>query len=124
MSFEFDNRLDTEFLQSIYGDDLEYAAEVFSGFLSETRPEFNKIKASYAENDIKTMRQKLHKIKPTFSFVGLSPITESTEKIIRICDRSVNVSETEPGCAELFRSIENAFTIVESETERLKKLLV
>ncbi|MBL7737749.1 MAG: Hpt domain-containing protein [Chitinophagaceae bacterium] len=121
MDFVFHQTLDRPFLESMYGDDLVYAKEVFASFLKETRAEFEEIKQLYGRNDLKGMRYKLHKIKPTFSFVGLTALTESTEKIISTCDASLNTTDIEPGCSELFTTIENSFLLIAGELARMEK---
>ncbi len=120
MTFVFDNKLDQQFLQSLYEDDLSYAQEVFEEFLSGTRSEFEAIKIDYHQNVLKNMRQKLHKIKPTFSFVGLPALTEKTETIIVSCDASSDTSEVGPGCLVLFKEIEDSFLLIEKELYRMK----
>ena len=120
MGFTFDDKLDQTFLASLYGDDFEYAREVFEGFLSETKPEFDKIKNDYRQNDLKNMRQKLHKIKPTFGFVGLTALTGKTETVIAACDRASNTGEIEPGCSALFKEIEDSFRLIENELARMR----
>lgn len=124
MAFAFNHKLDQNFLHSLYGDDLSYAREVFEGFLSETKTEFERIKNDYKQNILKDMRQKLHKIKPTFSFVGLTALTEKTETVIASCDASTDIREIEPGCSELFKEIEDSFSLVESELRRMKDHIV
>jgi hypothetical protein len=121
MSFSFNNKLDQAFLYTLYEDDLLYAQEVFKGFLSATRTEFDGIKDDYTQNALKNMRQKLHKIKPTFSFVGLTGLTEKTELIIAACDTSSYTSEIEPGCSALFKEIEESFLLIEKELIRMQE---
>jgi len=120
MAFAFDNRLDQPFLESLYGDDFQYAQEVFEGFLATTKTEFERIKDDYRQNEVKNMRQKLHKIKPTFGFVGLTELTEKTEMIIAACDASSNTSEIETGCSALFKEIEDSFLLIENELMRMR----
>ena len=120
MAFAFDNKLDQPFLESLYGDDFQYAQEVFEGFLATTKTEFESIKNDYRQNDVKNMRQKLHKIKPTFSFVGLTVLTEKTETIIAACDASSTTKEIETGCSALFKEIEDSFLLIESELTRMR----
>jgi hypothetical protein len=121
--FEFNSRLDRDFLHSLYEDDISYAVDVFESFLNDTKNEFREIKKKYKENDIRGIRQKLHKIKPTFSFVGLTELTKETEQVIKICDLSSCVTETEPGCSDLFSKISDSFCIVEEELSRMKNFL-
>jgi len=120
MAFVFDTKLDQTFLESLYGDDFQYAQEVFASFLADTKTEFEGIKSDYRQNSLKTMRQKLHKIKPTFSFVGLTSLTERTETIIAACDRSSNTKEIETGCTALFKEIEDSFLLIENELRRMR----
>ena len=58
MAFALILKLDQTFLQSLYGDDVEYAQEVFEGFLSDTKTEFEGIKNDYRQNDLKKMTAK------------------------------------------------------------------
>jgi HPt (histidine-containing phosphotransfer) domain-containing protein len=120
MAFSFSEPLDQNFLDSLYGDDIAYAQEVFTEFLSNTKSEFETIKTAYKDNDLKKIRQHLHKIKPTFAFVGLSELTEKSEKLIVACDASKDVSEIEPACSGLFKEIEESFRLIEQELERMK----
>ncbi len=120
MPFAFDTKLDQTFLESLYGDDVQYAQEVFEGFLADTKNEFEKIKSDYRQNAVKNMRQKLHKIKPTFSFVGLTALSEKTETIIAACDVSANTREIEPACSVLFKEIEDSFLLIETELIKMR----
>jgi len=120
MAFVFDSKLDQTFLESLYGDDFQYAQVVFEGFLADTKTEFERIKSDYSQNALKNMRQKLHKIKPTFSFVGLTALTEKTETIIAACDASSNTREIETDCSALFKEIEDSFPLIENELTRMR----
>ena len=120
MAFAFDSKLDKAFLESLYGDDFEYAQTVFEGFLADTKNEFEEIKNDYRQNALKNMRQKLHKIKPTFSFVGLPALTEKTETVIVACDASSDTREIEGDCSALFKEIEDSFVLIENELMRMR----
>lgn len=120
MAFSFSYPLDQRFLESLYGDDLLYAQEVFTEFLKNTRIEFEGVKNNYRDNDLKKLRQQLHKIKPTFGFVGLTGLTEKTERVIAACDESASINTIEPECSELFNEIEGSFGLIETELERMK----
>lgn len=88
MGFEFNKLLDTEFLQALYMDDTLYAEEVFGNFLKQTEAEILKLDDLANTGDIYKFRAQLHKIKPTFSLVGLSNLTHESEKLLSICDTS------------------------------------
>jgi hypothetical protein len=123
LEFSFSTELDQTFLQTLYEDDLAYASEVFENFLIDTKKEFEELKKSYGEDNVKEIRQKLHKIKPTFAFVGITSLPEKIEKVIIDCDHAENISETEPGYSELLSTIEKSFRLVETELERIKSYM-
>ena len=118
--FIFSAELDRGFLQSLYEGDLQYAIEVFENFLVNTKKESDILKKLYEENDIKNLRHKLHKVKPTFAFVGLTALTEQVEDVISSCDLATNFNEVEPGCSNLLNKFENSFRIIQAELERMK----
>jgi hypothetical protein len=122
-AFVFCEKLDKDFLFSMYEDDLSYAKEVFESFLETTKEEFILLKECFNKKDLQEIRHKLHKIKPTFSFVGLPALTEKTESMIVKCDKATAISEIETDCKKLFNEIEESFVIIEKETIRIKNNL-
>jgi hypothetical protein len=118
--FVFSPELDKPFLDSLYEGDLSYASEVFENFLTESKKEFGELKEAHQANDIKKARHKFHKMKPTFAFVGLTALTEEVEEVIKICDVSENIIETEPRFVLLLNKIELSFNLIEKESARMK----
>lgn len=122
--FVFSADMNQSFLQAMYEGDVLYASEVFQSFLVDVKKEMEDIKKWQVENDVKKIRQTLHKIKPTFGFVGLTGLTEEIEEIISLFDKSSNVSETEPFFSKIITEIQNAFLLVENELKRMKAYLI
>jgi hypothetical protein len=121
--FIFSTEMNQSFLQAMYEGDLLYASEVFESFLVDVKKEMEEIKKWQSENDVKKIRHTLHKIKPTFGFVGLTALTEKIEVIISIFDKSSDISETEPAFSKTLTEIQNAFLLVEDELKRMKAYL-
>jgi hypothetical protein len=84
----FNKLLDAEFLNALYLDDFLYAEEVFGNFLKQNEAETKVLDALVLNGDIARFRAQLHKIKPTFSLVGLSNLTTESEKLLSICDKT------------------------------------
>ncbi|MDP4263299.1 MAG: hypothetical protein Q8941_12295 [Bacteroidota bacterium] len=63
--------MDQAIPESLYGDDIGYER-----FLADTKNELERIKEDSRQDSLKGMRQKLHKIKPSFNVVGLPALTE------------------------------------------------
>jgi hypothetical protein len=120
-AFIFSPEFDRVFLESMYDNDLDYAGEVFSGFLQETKKEVEALVNFYNNGNVKGFRQTLHKIKPTFSFVGLTGLTEKCESLISFCDQITDMKLAEPQWTSLSAEFETAFLLVEKELERMKK---
>ncbi|HEY5461766.1 MAG TPA: hypothetical protein VIJ95_00800 [Hanamia sp.] len=122
-SLTFDQRLDTEFLESLYEDDIEHAMTVFSEFLKMAPAMMNEIDESYESGIVESFRQKVHKLKPVFSFVGLTYLTEKAEILEKKCKEVSQLYDISPLYKELKYHYSKDFPIIENETKRLKEQL-
>lgn len=64
--------LDTNLLNELYGDDIDYATSMFETFLEEVLPEFDTIEPLLEQQRWEDVRQLAHKLRPTLGMVGLS----------------------------------------------------
>ena len=74
--FSFSDQLDVAFLKEVYEDDMEYAADIFEIFLDTFDEEYGKLRELIASQKCPEIRACAHKLKPTFSMVGLTNVTE------------------------------------------------
>lgn len=79
--FAFSKDLDAAFLVEAYGDDLEYAEEIFSIFLDELPKELALLDKLISQEDMKELVKQIHKMKPTFQMVGLSKLSRAFQHI-------------------------------------------
>jgi PAS domain S-box-containing protein len=79
-----ENGLNQAHLEEMYGDDHEYAAEMFGIFLSEIVPEIYTLPSQI--NDVNAFRKTVHKLKPTLGMVGLTGLLEQLQQIEAACD--------------------------------------
>ncbi len=121
LSVAFDERLDTEFLQSIYENDMEHALIVFSQFLQMTPPLMKEIEESYVSGSVEPFRQKVHKIKPVFSFVGLTQLTGKAEILEKKCKDITHICDVSDSYKELKNQYSEGFLIIENEVKRLNE---
>lgn len=117
----FDQRLDNEFLQSLYEDDVEHAVTVFSQFLNMAPAMMKEIEESYQSGSVETFRQKVHKLKPVFSFVGLTHLTRKAEILEKKCKEISQIDHINYLYKDLKDNYTNDFPIIENEVERLKE---
>ena len=78
-TFVFSEKLDTTYLNEAYGDDSSYALDMFQTFLEIIDDESLIIRDAIDQGNSNDIKQKLHRIKPTFSMVGLRPISDRIE---------------------------------------------
>ncbi|HSN08468.1 MAG TPA: Hpt domain-containing protein [Hanamia sp.] len=118
--FSFDPRLDSAFLQSMYEGDVEYAREIFSMFV-EMAPDLVKdIDESFALGTVEPLRLHVHKLKPAFSFVGLTKLAKIAEALEERCKETSDIIDIKDLYNELKNNYTLSFPIIEKEMERLK----
>ena len=123
-NFSFNQQLDVDFLQSLYEDDYEYAQQVFGNFLIETNKELALLKEFEFQNDQKKFRAHLHKIKPTFSLVGVSSLTQFSETVISQCDNPEKNIFLEPCYHDWNTEVSRWMPIIEEEYKRLQNHII
>ena len=78
--------LDVPYLESFYEDDYESALEMFEMFLDQIVPEIKELEALTAAQSWAQLRALIHKVKPTFSMVGLTFLTDKAAMIEKDLD--------------------------------------
>ncbi|MGK0391712.1 MAG: CheY-like chemotaxis protein/HPt (histidine-containing phosphotransfer) domain-containing protein, partial [Maribacter sp.] len=63
--------LDAKHIESLYGDDYEYAAEMFNIFIEHAKLDFEKIQSFIEQKDFNKVKDIAHKLTPNFSMAGL-----------------------------------------------------
>jgi HPt (histidine-containing phosphotransfer) domain-containing protein len=116
---KFDPRLDVEFLQSIYEDDKEHALIFFSEFLKMAPTQMKEIEQNYCSDTVELFRQKIHKIKPVFSFVGLTELTAKAEILEKRCKEISHLVELNELYTEFKSYYRKTYPIIENEAIRL-----
>lgn len=116
---KFDSRLDVEFLQSIYEDDKEHALIVFNQFLKMAPAQMEEIEKNFSSGTVELFRQKIHKIKPVFSFVGLTELTSKAEILEKKCKEVSHIFEVNDLYTEFKSYYRTSYPIIENEVTRL-----
>jgi HPt (histidine-containing phosphotransfer) domain-containing protein len=119
-TFVFDNRLDTEYLETIYEGDKDYAAVVFEQFILGYPEQLAAIDESFAKVDIIAYKGHIHKIKATFSFVGLTKLTTQCETIEKNCVENYDINTLTISHMDFKNNLAELIPIVEEELKRLQ----
>ena len=116
--FTFSDKLDSEYLKQAYGNDAEYALDMFETYLDIIEDDLLLIKDSISTSDLEALSKQLHRIKPTFTMVGISEITKTIEVVEPILE-----SLTKPKLDQWFAEFD---TLTRSKTplilEEIKRL--
>ena len=119
--FAFDSRLDADFLDGLYEGDKEHASMVFEQFLQNIHTQLKEVEDNFNSGNAESFRQKIHKLKPVFSFVGLTPLTGKAELIEDQCKQNSSTGPLEELYKDFKNSIIEFIPIIEKELVKLKE---
>lgn len=119
--FIFNEKLDAEFLFNLYEDDFPYIEEVFTITLSQLDPDLDQVALAFRERELLALRKAVHKIKPSFGFVGLIPTQEACRAFEESCDQATSFDSISEAYSELWTLLGRSRDIISMELDRLKK---
>lgn len=107
-------------LNEMYGDDKEYAADMFHTFLTEVVPDFGTLQSLINGSDWDSLSKAVHKLKPTLAMVGLTELEK------RMLDFEENIKQA-PEKDDLLKTWKNIFDdinqslpIIQNELAKLR----
>ncbi len=80
-NFIFSSHLESNYLEEMYGGDIDYALELFGMFLETIPQEIQLLDAAISTKNTKEIKRLCHKIHPTFSLVGLSDLAKKAKEL-------------------------------------------
>ncbi len=117
----FSEELDQQFLEELYQGDTEYAAVVFANFLEELPPMMNDCAAALSVGDTAVFKKAVHKVKPIFSYVGLTNISASFERLEKQCDEA-DIKVLASNYAAICNQIKAGLIIIEKEKDKFEAI--
>lgn len=118
--FIYDNRLDSNFLNGLYENDIAYAAVIFEKFLNSCKQQCDEIERSFIAGDLQLLKQKIHKMKLTFSFVGLTQLTEKADQLEKNCTLNNEAENIKLLYSDFANTLKLMIPVIEAEYKRLK----
>jgi HPt (histidine-containing phosphotransfer) domain-containing protein len=118
--FIFNEKINSDYLFSLYADDYPYIEEVFSVTLQHFDPDLESIQVAYAGGNVTDLKKGVHKIKPAFGFVGLTDIQQICKEFEDACEEASETEELKAGYKNLVSSLEEGKMILEAEYRKLK----
>jgi HPt (histidine-containing phosphotransfer) domain-containing protein len=119
-AFIFNAEIDTNYLNSLYGDDFIYLQEVYETVLDDYQSLTDNIEYSYSSGNLAALRSAVHKIKPVFGFVGLVSVQEQCQRFEHICGTAGSPDHLASDFEALKNIISQSKQIIEEEKKRLE----
>ena len=116
--FRFSDQLDISFLEEVYGDDMEYAFDIFQIFIETFDEEYKLLLNAIDGKDKNDIKSVVHKMKPTFSMVGLTDITDKFKKMEYMC-KNDQIKELLHYFIEVKENLSHKIPLIHQEMERL-----
>jgi signal transduction histidine kinase/CheY-like chemotaxis protein/HPt (histidine-containing phosphotransfer) domain-containing protein len=123
--FEFHKELDVKYLNTLYENNISYAADLFEIFLKTIREEVEKIKVLVNAHEWDQLKFQVHKLKPNFAMVGLTWITNRMQQLENTLN--TNSMPTPAEIDDLFAGIsadlDKFYPIIADEYKRMQDIL-
>jgi len=117
--FQYCSELDGAYLIAAYGSAYNHALEMMELFVKVIPECIVLLNKEVEEGDIRATQATAHRIKPTFSMVGLSSISERAGKI-ELLAKQKELLEVKKEVALLIAEINHNMPYIQSEIERIK----
>lgn len=120
MSFNFNPKIDRDFIISMYEEDYPYISEVFATTLGQLIPDIGIVKKAFTNRDLESLRKQVHKIKPAFGFAGLRDTEALCQQFEDICLTVGSTEALSDKYGTLIILLDESCNIIQQEIEKLK----
>ena len=118
--FVFNDEINEQSMQDLYGDDYHYIEEVFETVLKEYQLLYTNITAAYALQDTAALKAAVHKIKPIFGFTGLLLVQQQCQQFENICQSAPTFELVMNDFGSLKNSLIKSKALIEDEKKKLE----
>src|SRR5687767_7412226 len=113
--------IDTDYLNSTYGDDPETAIMMFEKYLEELPVNLQLLRDSFNNQDITSFRHIIHKQKPAFSYVGLTDLTAQFHHLQTSCNQADDLPKHKEEILQSLARIESTMPVIQATLEHLRR---
>jgi HPt (histidine-containing phosphotransfer) domain-containing protein len=118
--FIFNEKIDSEYLFSMYADDYAYMEEIFATTLEHYDEDVEALKAAFEAGNLQDLKRAAHKMKPTFGFVGLTSIQEQVKKFEDLCQNVQDTDYLKDDFKQIVTTLAECKDLIASEYQKLK----
>lgn len=95
--------------------------EIFSITLTQLKPDIIHLNSSFEAGDLSALRKAVHKIKPSFGFVGMPVTQESCKQFEDVCATASTIEQVASAYSALSKLLKESVVIIESEYGKFKE---
>ena len=117
--FKFNEKIDENWLHSLYEDDYAYIAEVFNSGIESFREDLPALTTAFESSDIQALKRSTHKLKPVFGYAGLLFHQEMMARFENACANTSDTSNLTMQYIELLDLIRDGKNILMEDYKRL-----
>jgi len=117
--FIFNEKIDQDYIYSLYEADYAYIAEVFNSCLETLNEELQSFNSAFESSDIPALKRGAHKLKPLFGFTGLLTHQEMMARFEHTCMNATNAGNLTVHFIELMEVMKEGKNILQEDYNRL-----
>jgi HPt (histidine-containing phosphotransfer) domain-containing protein len=119
--FIFNEKINSEYIHSLYEDDYQYIEEIFGTTLTHFDEDFKAIHVAYNTDNLLELKKAVHKIKPTFGFVGLTAVQHICQEFEDICQKAKTTNELTSEYQQIVTTLADSKGLIATEYGKLKE---
>lgn len=119
-SYCFSEKLNSDYLKKIYGDDLKHAAIMFETFLEHAHKIFSELNPLFQIKDWKGLEQVSHRLKSNLAIVGLTELSEKMEQVEKLCRQNPQAKLIQPYLESFQNEIDGYLPVLKTELLKMK----
>jgi len=116
---QFDRRIDTGILYSLYENDYLYIEEIFKTTLQHYDADIEAFEAHQQAGSLRGLEKSVHKIKPVFGFVGMPAIQACCQAFEDKCAVAADMQAIYPDSQKLLHLFKEYKKIIEADLQKL-----
>ena len=117
--FIFNEKIDQDYVHSLYEEDYTYIMEIFSSCLETLNEELQSFSSAFESSDIPALKRGAHKLKPLFGFTGLLDHQEKLARFEHACTSATNTGNITVQFIDLMEVIKEGKNILQDDYNRL-----
>ena len=118
--FVFNDKIDPAQLYALYEYDYQWVEEIFQTTLEHFDGDVGNIDKHLNSGDLPELKRALHKIKPTFGFIGMAGMQERCKHAEDSAASATSIDQVRPEIQQLLIAIGDCKTAIQDDYNRLR----